>query len=163
MKLEAIHILLNGSDFTLNSNDEIIVKGKKINLSKTKIEAKVKELEAKAEIEAKGQAIENHIYSYYPQKKQAQDNGWVSNFTTKLVASGVTDLDKQVVGFTTSFLKGSSLDEVLSGVEDETKPMYKKLVKVAVKNEWAYLVIQEGKKAIAENREPVYAEFPKFD
>ena len=134
-----------------------------VGATKTKITAKVKELEAKALIDAKSEAIELHIYANYSQKTQAQDNGWVSSFTTKLVASGITDLDKQIVEFTTSFLTGIKLSEILVNVDDAVKPMYEKLVKVAIKNEWCFNVIQEGKLAIKENREPVYAEFPKFD
>jgi hypothetical protein len=115
------------------------------------------------ELTAKSKAIENHIYKNYPRDTQAQDNGWVTNFTTKLNASVVVDLDKQIVNFSTLFLKGKKLDKILVHIDDEIKPMYEKLVKVAVKNEWSFLVIQEGKKAISENREPVYPEFPKFD
>jgi len=117
-----------------------------------------------ADVVASSKDIENYIYSIYPAIKQSQDNGWVQNFTTKLNAGGVTSLDKQIVEFAISFLKdGKKLSEILVDVVDAIKPMYEKLVKVAVKNEWAYLVILEGKKAIAENREPVYPEFPKFD
>ena len=127
-----------------------------------KLQELLVKLEAKAVIDEKSQAIENHIYANYPQIKQQQDNGWVSNFTTKLVANGVTDLDKKIVQLTTLFFSGKTLDEVLADIDEELKPKYKKLVKVAVKNEWALKCIQEGKKAIAENREPVYPEFPNF-
>ncbi len=111
----------------------------------------------------KADDIETFIYSKYSAKIQAQDNGWKDNFRTKLVASGVADIDTQVVEMASSFLKGKKLSKILAGVSDQVRPMYEKLVKVAVKNEWALLCIQEGKKAIAQNREPVYAQFPKFD
>jgi hypothetical protein len=107
--------------------------------------------------------IEEHIYSMYSEKKQAQDNGWVQNFTTKLKAGGITDVETQIVTMASSFLTGKKLNKILTGVDGAVKPMYEKLVEVAVKNEWAYLCIGEGKKAIAENREAVYPEFPKFD
>jgi hypothetical protein len=132
-------------DFILNLTDE----------EKTNIHNQIKN--------AKSKAIENHIYKNYPRDTQAQDNGWVTNFTTKLNASVVVDLDKQIVNFTTLFLKGKKLDKILLHIDDQIKPMYEKLVKVAIKNEWTFVVIQEGKKAISENREPVYAEFPIFD
>jgi len=109
-------------------------------------------------------SIEDYIYNYYPAITQAQDNGWVQNFTTKLNAGGVTDLDKQIVEFTTSFLKdGKKLSEILAGVEISLLPMYEKLVKVAVKNEWAYNCIITGKKAIADNTEAEYPAFPVFE
>jgi len=127
------------------------------------IEAKIKELEIQALIDEKSQAIEDHIYENYPQKTQAQDNGWVTNFTTKLNAMGVKDLDKQIVTFAGAFLKGKKLKDILKDIDDAIKPMYDKLVKVAIKNEWTFLVIQEGKKAVAENRKPVYPAFPIFE
>ena len=131
-----------------------------VRFSEKEIEAKIKELEAQAEIKEKYQAIETYIYSHYTAKKQAQDSVWIENFRTKLEAHGVKDLSKKIADFTTSFYNGKSLEEVLIGIDDSVKFMYEKLVKVAIKNEWAYEAIQEGKKAIAENREPNYPPFP---
>ena len=151
-------------DFGVSNKTDIIWRDKKVKIpSEEQIEAKIKELEIQALKDAKSKAIENHIYKNYPRDTQAQDNGWVTNFTTKLNASVVVDLDKQIVNFTTLFLKGKKLDKILLHIDDQIKPMYEKLVKVAIKNEWTFVVIQEGKKAISENREPVYAEFPIFD
>ena len=127
------------------------------------VDNKIKEIKVQHLIELKSQAIEDHIYENYPQKTQAQDNGWVTNFTTKLNAMGVKDLDKQIVTFAGAFLKGKKLKDILKDIDDAIKPMYDKLVKVAIKNEWTFLIIQEGKKAVAENREPVYPAFPIFD
>ena len=107
--------------------------------------------------------IEKQIYKHYSKDKQAQDGGWVTNFTTKLNAMGVKDLDKQIVTFAGAFLKGKKLKDILKDIDDAIKPMYEKLVKVAIKNEWTFLIIQEGKKAVAENREPVYPAFPIFE
>ncbi len=150
---------LNGEGF-----ENIVWKTEKYKKpTKTAINNKIKELEAKAELEAKNQDIENHIYSKYPTKGQQQDNVWVQNFTTKLVAMGVTDLEKKVVDLTTSFYKGKTLDEVLANIDDAVKPMYEKLVKVAVKNEWAYNCILAGKKAIKDDTDAEYPVFPKFD
>jgi nucleoside diphosphate kinase len=127
------------------------------------LEAKVKELEAQAIIDAKIKAIETYIYKYYPAKKQAQDEKWVSSYTTKLKAGGVVDLEVKAIAMITSFFSGKSLSEVLVDVSEDEKPFFEKLVKVGVRTEWAELCVIEGKTAIAENREPVYAEFPKFD
>jgi len=122
-----------------------------------------KEKTEKEILEEKYQAIEDFIYSEYTQTKQAQDAGWVANFTTKLVAGGVENLDEQIVNFTFLFYEGKTLEEILININDAVKPMYEKLVKVAVKNEWAYNCIQAGKKAITDNTEAVYPAFPVFE
>lgn len=158
----AICSLVPGANFELE--DGVIVKWKSEikQPTKTKIGNKVKELETIEKIEAKNQDIENHIYSKYTKLKQAQDAGWVQNFTTKLVANGANDLDNQIVGFTFSFYEGKTLEEILINIDDAVKPMYEKLVKVAVKNEWAYNCILAGKKAITDNTEADYPAFPVF-
>lgn len=131
--------------------------------TQAQIEEKIKELEIQSLIDEKSQAIEDHIYKNYSKDKQAQDTSWIANFKTKLVASGVNDIDIQIVSFTSSFLQGKKLSEILTKIDKQVKPMYEKLVKIAVKSEWTLSCVQEGKLAIAQNREPVYAEFPKFD
>lgn len=131
--------------------------------NQTLVDNKIIEIKAQHIVELKSQAIEDHIYESYPERVQAQDNGWVTNFTAKLKAGGVNDIESQVVGLATLFLQGKKLKDILKNIDAKVKPMYEKLVKVAIKNEWSFLIIQEGKKAIAENREPVYPEFPKFD
>ena len=128
--------------------------------SDEEIAEKVAELEAQAEIEAKYKAIEDAIYKFYPAKQQAQDEKWVSSFTTKLKAQGVADLEVKIVDMATSFFSGTNLSEVIADVDDEQKPLFEKLVKVGIRTEWAELCVTEGKSAIAENREPVYPEFP---
>lgn len=147
--------------FKVYENDEFrsLTKTEKI-----KVDAKVKELEAQAVLDEKSQAIENHIYTNYPQKKQAQDEKWVSSFTTKLKAQGVDNLEVQVVQMIGLFFSGKTLEESLAGVtEQQLKPLFEKLVKVGIRTEWAERCIVEGTTAIAENREPEYPEFPKFD
>jgi hypothetical protein len=107
--------------------------------------------------------IENYIYSNYPAKEQAQDNGWKENFRTKLVAGGVADIDTQIVTLAASFLKGKKLNLVLKGVDSKVKPMFEKLVKIAVKSEWMLDCINAGKTAIKNNVEADFPVFPKFN
>jgi hypothetical protein len=114
-------------------------------------------------LKQKKESIGIYIYAYYPAKKQAQDNGWKDNFRTKLVAGGVADIDTQIVTLATSFLKGKTLDEVLKGVDSKVKPMFEKLVKIAVKSEWMLDCINAGKTVIKNNVEADYPVFPKFD
>ena len=107
--------------------------------------------------------ISGYIYAYYSQKKQAQDEKWVSAYTTKLKAKGIKDLEKQIVVITGRFFDGESLKDILKDVPDEQKKYFEKLVKVAIRTEWAERCIIEGKLAIKENREPVYPDFPKIE
>ena len=136
-------------------NDTIEIKSDK----NPKIEKIAKELEAKAVIDAKAQDIENYIYSNYPAKEQAQDNGWKDNFRTK----PVVDIDTQIVTLAASFLKGKKLNLVLKGVDSKVKPMFEKLVKIAVKSEWMLDCINAGKTAIKNNVEADFPVFPKFN
>ena len=110
----------------------------------------------------KSRNIENHIYSNYPAKQQAQDSSWKDNFRTKLIAGGVADIDTQIVTLAASFLKGKKLDKVLKDVDSKVKPMFKKLVKIAVKSEWMLDCINAGKTAIKNNVEVDFPVFPKF-
>jgi hypothetical protein len=161
---EAVNLLAPNSKFNLNDKCEVVwdENNEVQKPSDNDIQNKVKELEAQAVLDEKSQAIENHIYANYPQKKQAQDEKWVSSYTTKLKAGGVENLEVKVVQMITSFFSGSTLEECLSGVNKEQKPLFEKLVKVGIRTEWAELCIIEGKRAIAKNDEPNYPEFPKL-
>ena len=122
----------------------------------------IEELEAKALLNTKYQGIENHIYSFYSEKKQSQDTKWADSYTTKLKASGVEDLELKIVNKAKAFFKGDTLEKVLKDVDDTQKPYFKKLVKVAIRTEWAELCVMEGTKAIQEDREPNYPPFPNI-
>ena len=110
----------------------------------------------------KSKSIEKHIYTNYPAKKQSQDEKWVSSYTTKLKASGVEDLELKIVNKAKAFFKGDTLEKVLKDVADDKKPYFKKLIKVAIRTEWAELCVMEGVKAIQEDREPNYPPFPNI-
>lgn len=158
----ALSILTPTADF-ITAGDKVIWNDKNIKQpTEEQIQEKVKELEAQALIDTKYDAIETHIYSFYPQKKQSQDEKYVSSYTTKLKAQGVVDLEVQVVAMVVAFFGGTSLNEVLVGVPNEQKYLFEKLVKVGVRTEWAELCVIEGKSSITEKREPVYAEFPEL-
>jgi hypothetical protein len=107
-------------------------------------------------------AVELHIYKYYPEKKQFQDEKWTTYFRTLLVAQGITDVEGKVVGFMQAFFFGSSIEEVLSAVNIELRDAYEKLTKIAIRTHWAFLCIEEYKKANLEQREPSYIAFPKL-
>ena len=114
------------------------------------------------QIDEAQKAIENHIYSFYSEKKQSQDSKWADSYTTKLKASGVEDLELKIVNKAKAFFLGGTLEEMLEDVADDKKPYFKKLIKVAIRTEWAELCVMEGTKAIQEDREPNYPPFPNI-
>jgi len=121
-------------------------------------ETRIKE----AWVEKIKKGIEKHIYSFYSEKKQSQDTKWADSYTTKLKASGVEDLELKIVNKAKAFFLGGTLEEMLEDVDDTQKPYFKKLIKVAIRTEWAELCVMEGKKAIQEDREPNYPPFPNI-
>ena len=127
------------------------------------------------------QKLSAHIYSKYPQEKQAQDERWVSSFSTKLKAADIHNLESVVVGVVLDLANNTleqSVKNVVAGLSDDVinkinKPnktqrkqfitdALTKLVKIALRSEWLEDCITEGKTAIEENREPVYAVFPEL-
>ena len=114
-------------------------------------------------LKQKKESISIYIYAYYPAEKQQQDNGWKENFRAKLIAGGVADIDTQIVTLAASFLKGKKLNLVLKGVDSKVKPMFEKLVKIAVKSEWMLDCINAGKTAIKNDVEADFPVFPKFN
>ena len=125
--------------------------------------------------------IEDYVYSFYPEKQQSQDGVWEKSFSTKLKAAGVENLESVIVGsiaqlsnktiaaVATSIVAGLG-DAVLANIQGNTKTarknyatqMLAKLIKIAIKTEWAESCIIEGKTAIAKNREPVFPPFPEL-
>ncbi len=106
--------------------------------------------------------LEEHIYCFYPALKQQQDTAWSHNFTTKLYAIGIKNLDNQIVGFTASFYKGKSLNDILINIDNDLVLMYEKLIKVAVRNEWAYNCILASAEATKNNTDADYPVFPRI-
>lgn len=125
------------------------------------VEIELPKVTAEDLIAEKGRNLERYIYSKYTQKNQAQDQVWTDNFRTKLVAMGVTGIEVKVINGVKAFMNGTPIAEYLKDEQAETIPLLTKLIEIAIRSEWAFMCIQEGKLAIAENREPVYAEFPK--
>ena len=104
--------------------------------------------------------IERIIYSKYPEKKQNQDEKWISSYNTKLKALGVENLETQIVSMVVSFFEGSSLENTLVDVPTSLKPYFEKLVKVGVRIEWAERCIVEGLLSFKENRESKFPQYP---
>jgi len=106
--------------------------------------------------------IEEHIYKYYGDRKQSQDMMWTNYHRTNLVAQGVSDVEAQVVGMVVAVKSGKKISTVLKDVSADQKPAFEKLVKVGLRTAWAESCIEEGLKAMAEDREPNYPAFPAF-
>ena len=104
--------------------------------------------------------IENFIYSKYPQAKQNSDLADKIYYETLLKAKGVENLEADITKRVKDFFAGSTLDDVVADVADENKVAYTQLIKVGIRTTWVQLCKDELKKAIAENREPVYPDFP---
>ena len=102
------------------------------------------------------------IYSKYPQPKQSSDLADKLYFENALKAKGVKTLEKTIVTKITAFNDGKTFDEILDGVADENKEAMAQLLKVGIRISWVQACKSELKTAIAENREPVYPEFPEI-
>ena len=107
--------------------------------------------------------LEDYIYFNYSNLKQQQDEKWVSNYSAKLKALNVENLESKIVSKVTAFYDGKTLEETISDVQEEQKKYFEKLVKVGVRAEWLELSIEEGKKAIEEKRDFSFRDFPIFD
>ena len=148
--------LLNNSTI-YNADTE---KDKDLLLSKG---VKIEDLERKEILSNKKKNIEKYIYSKYSEIKQQQDEKWLSNYSTKLKALNVENLESKIVSKVTAFYDGKTLEETISDVPEEQKKYFEKLVKVGVRAEWLELSIEEGKKAIEEKRDFSFRDFPIFD
>lgn len=150
----------NRPELPLHIKNSLLLKSPVLLTPETDFEALQSKLQ-QAELQAKYDAIAEHIYLQYSELKQAQDAKWVDSYTTKLKAIGVENLEAQIVSMTSEFLSGESLEECVGDIENAIqKEMYIKLIKVAIRTQWAEDCITEGKAAIAEDREPKYPEYP---
>ncbi|MEI8609929.1 hypothetical protein P4S70_13450 [Enterovibrio sp. Hal110] len=57
---------------------------------------------------------------------------------------------------------GDLPSDVQNNDPDYLRYMLEKLIMIAVRTEWAENIIMEGKAAWAENRPPVWPDFPRF-
>jgi len=123
-------------------------------------EQKLKELEAKAKIDAKYRACAKYIYTHYPQTKQNSDLADKLYYENLLKAQGVQNLEADIAARVQSFYDGKSLEGVLADVAVEHKEAYEQLVKVGIRVAWVQQCKAELKAAIAESREPNFPNYP---
>ena len=129
-------------------------------------------LVSKERVAIKKEAIGKHIYRYYSEKKQGQDRGYQAYSQTAIVGiTAQTDnpitldsLTVEVMGAVLQiFAEVLTLSDFVESKPENLQEHYEKLVKIGMRLKWTKLCIDEGKLAIAENREPNYPNYPKFD
>lgn len=126
--------------------------------------------------------IQATIYDHYPERKQAQDEKWTSSFTVKLKAAGVQNLEAQLVSAVGRVAAGEVFDTVVSSVVATLSPkvlaniqgsseveqqtyanyMFGKLVKIALRTEWAENCIAAAVTAAAANKRIDFPEYPEL-
>jgi len=108
-------------------------------------------------------SIKNYIYLHYSAEKQSQDQVWVMAFRSKLVAGDFKDIEKTILSKASSVINGQTISKVVSSYSKINKPMVEKLIKVAIKTNWAELCVIEGKAAIEEDRDFNFPKFPQIE
>lgn len=123
--------------------------------------------------------VSKTIYQHYTKIKQAQDGKWWSSSTTKFTAWGV-DIEKLVYLAGVEYFKGEKLDtlvkkfvdslteEVKSNIKNyeenaDISRMFRKLLKIAIKTEWADRSIGILINNIKNNTNVSLSDFPTFD
>ena len=134
----------------------IEIKVETLNLSKEELEKKIKELN----VEQKYRECSKYIFKFYPDVKQKSDISDKTYFETLLKASGVQNLEADIVAKVQSFYDGKSLEEVLADVDENHKEAYEQLTKVGIRVAWVQQCKRELKAAIAEEREPNFPNYP---
>jgi len=116
--------------------------------------------------------IGEHIYRYYSETKQSQDRSHQAYAQSVIVAiTAQTDspvtldaLTVEIAGVVLQIGAGAlTLDGYVSSKPKELQEHYEKLAKIGLRLKWAKSCIDEGKAAIAEQREPNYPPFPTFE
>jgi len=161
-KVQAILRIMPDADFDVNNGEEVIWRDDRDIPSDADIDAMINVIEIEDDLALKKKSISDHIYSKYTRDKQTEDSTYVTSYITRLKAYGVTDLEVTVINMVKNIMEGSTIDDEVSDVDDEFKDMYKKLIKVAFRTNWAELCAIEGKLAITENRAPIYPDYPEF-
>lgn len=105
--------------------------------------------------------IQQYIYMHYPQDKQNSDLADKVYFENILKASGFNELEKTVVEKVINFKKGTSLNELLSDVEDANKEAIGQLIKVGIRVDWVQMCKAELRASILAKKEAKYPEFPE--
>ena len=102
----------------------------------------------------------SYILQYYPAIKQASDQADKEYFSTLLKAKGIENLEAEIVVRVQDFFKGTSLENLVEDIADEDKEAFIQLIKTGIRVTWVQMCKQELKKAIAENIEPAFPEYP---
>ena len=160
VRARATALLIPDAKFEVINGEEFVWLDDRPMPTDEEIEAKIKELEEQEKIDAKYKECANYILEYYPQIKQASDQADKEYFSTILKAQGAENLEAEITTRIQNFFAGSTLEDVVANIADEDKEAYTQLVKVGIRVTWVQLCKSELRNAIAENREPVFPEYP---
>ncbi len=129
--------------------------------------------EAKKWINAyKKTAIGEYIYAHYSEQKQSQDRGYQAYAQTVVVGmTAQTDnpvtldaLTVEIMGVVMQiFAEEVTLADYVATKPTDLQEHYEKLIKIGMRLKWTKACIDEGKLAIAENRDPDYPPYPNFE
>ena len=145
---------LKGTDLkTLKFQD-----GREFNIED--IQAEADRLIAEKLLNDKYNQTTDFILQHYSTIKQQSDQADKEYFSTILKAKGVENLESIVAVKVQNFFAGKTLEEVVEDVADEDKEAYLQLIKVGIRVTWVQMCKAELRKAIAENREPKFPEYP---
>jgi len=161
-KVQAILRIMPDADFDVSNGEEIIWRDNRDIPSDSDIDSMISIIEIEDTLALKKKSISDHIYSKYTRDKQTEDSTYVTSYITRLKAYGITDLESNVIDMVANIMEGSTIDEEINDIDDNYKDMYKKLIKVAFRTNWAELCAKEGRLAIEENRAPIYPPYPEF-
>lgn len=117
-------------------------------------------------------AIGTYIYSHYSEQNQSQDRGYQAYAQTVIVGmSAQTDnpvtldaLTVEIMGVVLQiFAEEVTLADYVATKPTDLQEHYEKLIKIGMRLKWTKACIDEGKLAIAENRDPDYPPYPNFE
>ena len=105
--------------------------------------------------------IEQYVYLHYPDRKQAQDDKWTARIDFIFDIKDIKDGKKRITEYLAKVEAGEKLDDVVSLEDKQLEFLFKKGVKIALRNNWLYSCLEEYYAAKAEGREAKYPEFPE--
>ena len=105
--------------------------------------------------------IEQYVYLRYPDRKQVQDDKWTARIDFIFDIKDIKDGKKKIAEYLARVEAGEKLDDVVSLEDKQLEFLFKKGVKIALRNNWLYSCLEEYYTAKAESREAKYPEFPE--
>ena len=157
---EAVQALAPEGEFIIRDDELIWLDDIVPRPSDTDIANKEAEILANRKREKLKNELTDYIYSNYPQSKQNSDVSDKMYYETVLKASGETNIEANVMNAVLGFFSGKTLDEVLLAITTNDVESYEQLIKIGIRVTWVIRCKQELKRALAEDRDPIYPKMP---